>query len=124
MELALGNARPKSIAGQIVSTIEKLENTPSGFRHRDVYLELNNLCLRNPVAVASLILDEDEDEHLGEKRKIRLLFSYSSDHGGSCRIVDNPKWTRMMRNHIVNKVDRLQPMLQHTIHWYQDVQGL
>lgn len=112
--------RPKDIASQIIDLIYKLEGTPSGFRRRDVYLELRSLCLRNPSAVAGLVLGDGLSIELRE----RLCFQYSTDHGGSVRLSDNPRWARMMRDFIIPRMDELPTKFQLFIQWYQKTLGL
>lgn len=76
---------------------------------------LNVLCLDNPNIVASLVFGDKLDESIKE----RLLFQYSRDHTGSCRLSDNPQWAEMMRGLIVPRTTQLPSDFQMLIKWYQ-----
>lgn len=108
-------------AQEIIALISKLENTPGGFRHREVSVQLKNICLKNPGTVASLVFDENS---LNEIRRERLLFLYSTDHWGSVRTRDNPQWAAMMRCFVIPLIDDLPKEFQREIKWYQEIHGL
>jgi hypothetical protein len=109
-------------AQEIIALILELENTHGGFRRYKVAVKLNRICLRNPQTVASLIFDDASI--LNEIRKERLLFQYSTDHWGSLRIRDNPRWADMMRSFVIPLMDTLPEEFQRQIKWHQETHGL
>ncbi len=107
------NAETTPKAQEIIALILKLENTPGGFRRKKVAVQLNLICLRNPQTVASLIFNDASI--LNEICKGRLLFQYSTDHWGSVRISDNPRWADMMRSFVIPLMDTLPEEFQRSI---------
>lgn len=108
-------------AQEIIALISKLENTPGGFRHKEVAVQLSNICLKNPGTAAALVFDENS---LNEIRRERLLFRYSTDHWGSLWIRDNPQWAAMMREIIIPLMEYLPEQFQEQIKWHQEMHGL
>ena len=105
----------------LILKLEKMENTPGGFRHKGVAIQLNNICLRNPGTVAALVFDENS---LNEISRELLLFRYSTDHWGSVWIRDNPQWAAMMREIIIPLMEYLPEQFQEQIKWHQEMHGL
>jgi hypothetical protein len=118
--IQIGSARQESTEESILRLVSLLKNTPSGYGHRDVYNELNALCLKNPNIVASLVFGEKPNKNIRDC----LLFEYSKDHVGSCGLPYNPQWTKMMRELIIPRMTELPSDFQGKIRWYQDVHGL
>lgn len=106
-------------AKKILNLINEWETTPSLFLRKDVYLRLNSMCLEYPLVVILLVFDEELNEDLRD----HLLFRYSKDHGGSCTLSDNPRWSRMIKLMVPNMA-MLPNKFQIILHWYQETHNI